>query len=312
MVATTILENGIDIPNVNTIVIQHTHLFGLSQLHQLRGRVGRSNLQAYAYMMHLSRASHRGGAQAAPRAQARGRPRRRLRARKGGHEAARRRLARDGAEGGGGAAELGVDLYLEILQKAMRLERMNWDWTSQGRLRPARRGDRRLRPHRGDRPRRLDGRASATHCPVASSGLASRRRYITFPAGPLSTTGRGGGSGGLRLAANGDRRRAGARLDELSDDSIEPAWRQPTTLRRRDRDRAASCLQPPARTIISTRRELLRSMRSHRRRRKLRCVSAPKRTGDRRRARHQPNYFKAGTPVPEAGFRCARLVVNLA
>ena len=34
MVATTILENGIDIPNVNTIVIQHTHLFGLSQLHQ--------------------------------------------------------------------------------------------------------------------------------------------------------------------------------------------------------------------------------------------------------------------------------------
>ena len=54
MVATTILENGIDIPNVNTIVIQHTHLFGLSQLHQLRGRVGRSNLQAYAYMMHPS------------------------------------------------------------------------------------------------------------------------------------------------------------------------------------------------------------------------------------------------------------------
>lgn len=52
MVATTIMENGIDIPNVNTLIVQNTHLFGLSQLHQLRGRVGRSNLQAYALLFH--------------------------------------------------------------------------------------------------------------------------------------------------------------------------------------------------------------------------------------------------------------------
>jgi len=45
-VATTIMENGIDIPNVNTLVVQNSHLFGLAQMHQLRGRVGRSNLQA--------------------------------------------------------------------------------------------------------------------------------------------------------------------------------------------------------------------------------------------------------------------------
>ncbi len=76
LVATTIMENGIDIPNVNTIIIQDTHYLGLAQLHQLRGRVGRSSAQvrifaemrteivrrdicrarrraqAYAYMMH--------------------------------------------------------------------------------------------------------------------------------------------------------------------------------------------------------------------------------------------------------------------
>lgn len=51
-VSTTIMENGIDIPNVNTVIIQQTHMFGLSQLHQLRGRVGRSNIRAYAWLMH--------------------------------------------------------------------------------------------------------------------------------------------------------------------------------------------------------------------------------------------------------------------
>ena len=55
LVATTILENGIDIPNVNTIVVQATQLLGLSQLHQLRGRVGRARIQAYAYLMHPPR-----------------------------------------------------------------------------------------------------------------------------------------------------------------------------------------------------------------------------------------------------------------
>ena len=51
LIATTIIENGIDIPNVNTIIIDHAHQFGLSQLYQLRGRVGRSNKQAYCYLL---------------------------------------------------------------------------------------------------------------------------------------------------------------------------------------------------------------------------------------------------------------------
>jgi transcription-repair coupling factor (superfamily II helicase) len=51
LIATTILENGIDIPNANTIIINNAHHFGLSDLHQLRGRVGRSNRKAFCYLL---------------------------------------------------------------------------------------------------------------------------------------------------------------------------------------------------------------------------------------------------------------------
>ncbi|MBQ3175303.1 MAG: transcription-repair coupling factor [Bacteroidales bacterium] len=51
LVATTIVENGIDVPNANTIIINQAQNFGLSDLHQLRGRVGRSNIKAFCYLI---------------------------------------------------------------------------------------------------------------------------------------------------------------------------------------------------------------------------------------------------------------------
>ncbi len=52
LAATTIIENGIDIPNVNTIIIDRADMYGISQLYQLRGRVGRSDRTAYAYLLY--------------------------------------------------------------------------------------------------------------------------------------------------------------------------------------------------------------------------------------------------------------------
>jgi transcription-repair coupling factor (superfamily II helicase) len=51
LIATTIIESGLDIPNANTIFINDAHHFGLSELHQLRGRVGRSNKKAFCYLL---------------------------------------------------------------------------------------------------------------------------------------------------------------------------------------------------------------------------------------------------------------------
>jgi len=62
MVCTTIIETGIDIPSANTIIIHRADKFGLAQLHQLRGRVGRSHHQAYAYLLTPERRAMTGDA----------------------------------------------------------------------------------------------------------------------------------------------------------------------------------------------------------------------------------------------------------
>jgi len=57
LLATTVIENGVDIPTVNTIIVASSEYFGLSTLYQLRGRVGRSDTQAHAYFLTGSPAS---------------------------------------------------------------------------------------------------------------------------------------------------------------------------------------------------------------------------------------------------------------
>jgi transcription-repair coupling factor (superfamily II helicase) len=52
LVATTIIESGLDLPTVNTLIVERADLLGLGQLYQLRGRVGRSSQRAYAYLFH--------------------------------------------------------------------------------------------------------------------------------------------------------------------------------------------------------------------------------------------------------------------
>ncbi len=54
LVSTSIIETGIDVPSANTLIIDRADLFGLSQLHQIRGRVGRSSQRAYAFMLYPS------------------------------------------------------------------------------------------------------------------------------------------------------------------------------------------------------------------------------------------------------------------
>ena len=57
LVCTSIIESGIDIPQANTLIVEHADTFGLSQLYQIRGRVGRSRERAYAYLLYDSAAA---------------------------------------------------------------------------------------------------------------------------------------------------------------------------------------------------------------------------------------------------------------
>ncbi|GAX20856.1 transcription-repair coupling factor [Fistulifera solaris] len=119
LLATTVIENGVDIPSVNTIIVQNSQAFGMSTLYQLRGRVGRSNQQGYAYFLHREDSVTE---QAAMRLQAIGE----LSELGAGFDVANRDLEIRGAgsllgtEQSGMAAKVGFDLYMRMLKKSIR------------------------------------------------------------------------------------------------------------------------------------------------------------------------------------------------
>ena len=119
LLATTVIENGVDIPAVNTIIINNAQAFGMSTLYQLRGRVGRSNKQGYAYFLHKEDAITE---QSAMRLQAMAD----LHELGSGFDVANRDLEIRGAgsllgtEQSGMAAKVGFDLYMRMLKKSIR------------------------------------------------------------------------------------------------------------------------------------------------------------------------------------------------
>lgn len=120
LIATTIIESGLDIPNANTIIINQAHKYGLAELHQMRGRVGRSNRKAFCYLL------------APPEVALTPDARKRLKAMEefsdlgsGFHIALRDldiRGAGDlfGAEQSGFVTEIGYDMYHKILDEAIK------------------------------------------------------------------------------------------------------------------------------------------------------------------------------------------------
>ncbi|MBF2064748.1 MAG: transcription-repair coupling factor [Calothrix sp. C42_A2020_038] len=120
LVCTTIIESGLDIPRVNTILIEDAHRFGLAQLYQLRGRVGRAGIQAHAWLFYPQQRSLSDTA------------RQRLRAIQeftqlgSGYQLAMRDMEIRGvgnllgAEQSGQMDVIGFDLYMEMLEEAIR------------------------------------------------------------------------------------------------------------------------------------------------------------------------------------------------
>ncbi|MFH1390335.1 MAG: transcription-repair coupling factor [Candidatus Margulisiibacteriota bacterium] len=120
LVCTSIIESGLDIPNVNTIVIDNADRFGLSQLYQIRGRVGRSPVRAYAYLFYHPERS------LSEHALERLKAIQEFTALGSGYKLAMRDLEIRGsgnllgAEQSGHIYEVGFDLYCELLEEAVR------------------------------------------------------------------------------------------------------------------------------------------------------------------------------------------------
>lgn len=124
LLCTTIIENGIDIPNVNTIIVENADCFGLSQLYQIKGRVGRSNRLAYAYLMYNA------SKELSEIAKKRLQTIKEFTALGSGYKVAMRDLITRGAgdilgeEQSGFIESVGIDMYIEMLHNAIDKRRL--------------------------------------------------------------------------------------------------------------------------------------------------------------------------------------------
>ena len=124
LVCTTIIESGLDIPRVNTIIIEDAHRFGLAQLYQLRGRVGRAGIQAHAWMFYPTKDN--GDAALSDAARKRLRAIQEFTKLGSGYQLAMRDMEIRGVgnllgvQQSGNLDAVGFDLYMEMLQESIR------------------------------------------------------------------------------------------------------------------------------------------------------------------------------------------------
>ena len=229
LVATSIIESGIDIPQANTLIVERADIFGLAQLYQIRGRVGRSSERAYAYLLYPSAAALTEEAT------------KRLSALSdytelgAGFKIAMRDLEIRGAgnllgdEQSGHVAALGFELYLAMLDEAVR----GMDGTLRRRRARARAPGRQRRRLRAGRLRAL--RAGQGRRPPPRGRRARRRRP-----GAAARRARGSLRPGARAAGQPHRAAAGAH-------QVRPRRRAHGLLPRRDARRHAARPHAPTR-----------------------------------------------------------------
>ena len=191
LLSTTIIESGLDIPAANTLIVERADMFGLAQLYQIRGRVGRSKLRAYAFFMTEPRKP------LTPQAERRLRVLGALDSLGAGFTLASQDLDIRGAgnllgeEQSGHVREVGFELYQEMLQEAIaKLQSGELELPDHRRLVAA------------DQPRRAG---------ADPRGLRARPRRPPRPLSPPLGAGAQGGDGGLRRRADRPLRPAAGR-----------------------------------------------------------------------------------------------------
>ncbi len=227
LVCTTIIETGIDIPNANTLIIENADNMGLAQLHQIRGRVGRSSRHAYAYLC------YRHGKALSEIAQKRLSAIREYAAFGSGFKIAMRDLEIRGAgnvlgpEQSGHMMSVGYDLYLKLLEEAVQEEK--------GENAEAARGLRRRAAAVGKPAVGLCAGRRSAHRPLpphrAHPYRGAAQRYARRADRPLRRAARGGGGAARYCAAAFAGERTGHRRDQT-------AGRTPAAHVRGDRFRA--------------------------------------------------------------------------